>query len=159
MKKYHNKLIRDKIPFILQKKKIHGECCFLNDDGEFYNSLVEKLQEEIVEFVESDELQELGDIQDVIDEILQHRNISNVVFNRLRSSKTEKNGGFKERMFLLWTEEERENRTTEKLVKEFIDLTTDILMDDNIPEEFSGDYIDRCSDLIIKYSEALKANH
>ena len=47
----------------------------------------------------------------------------------------------------------------EKLVREFIDLTTDILMDDNMPEEFSGDYIDRCSNLIIRYSEELKANH
>lgn len=105
MKKYHEKLVRDKIPYILQEKGIHGECCTLDEGEEFYDSLVEKLQEEIIEFVESDELQELGDIQDVIDEILKHRNISKEVFNGIRSSKTEKNGGFTERLFLMWTEE------------------------------------------------------
>lgn len=64
MKEY-NKLVRDKIPEIIEKSGAKAITRTLTDE-EYKEYLVKKLFEEIAEFQESKSLEELGDIQEVL---------------------------------------------------------------------------------------------
>ena len=69
MRKEYNKLIRDKIPAIMQaqnkKFKVHEA-----DEKEFQRKLQEKLLEEVTEFLENPCIEELADIQEVLNALL-----------------------------------------------------------------------------------------
>ena len=97
--KVYNKLVRDKIPDIIYrtgaKAKVH-----IANEIEYSDSLKQKLQEEVAEFLEDPCVQELADIQEVIlsiatlngwDELLEEERIAKSI-NR---------GGFSKRYILI----------------------------------------------------------
>ena len=98
--KVYNKLVRDKIAQIIISK---GERCntrVLNDD-EYLRELNLKLQEELKEYFESGDVNELADIEEVLRAILDAKNVSYDEFEKIRKDKVEKRGAFKEKLFLI----------------------------------------------------------
>ena len=95
----YNKLVRDKIPGIIKEKggtyKIH-----IADDSEYGDKLKEKLGEEVKEFLESENRDEIADMLEVIYAILEHKNISKEEIERIRTEKAEKRSSFKEKIIL-----------------------------------------------------------
>jgi predicted house-cleaning noncanonical NTP pyrophosphatase (MazG superfamily) len=98
MKKY-NKLVRDKIPDIIKAEGKIVETKILNDE-DYRKELNRKLQEEVKEYLEDNNVEELADIVEVVYGILNSMNVSIDDFEKVRKGKAEKNGAFKEKIFL-----------------------------------------------------------
>lgn len=101
--KIYNKLVRDKIPSIIKSK---GESCNIRilDDEEYLDELNIKLQEEMREYLESGDIEELADLEEVLRAILDVKNVSYNNFETIRQGKVEKRGAFKDKIFLIDTD-------------------------------------------------------
>ncbi|MBS4539011.1 nucleoside triphosphate pyrophosphohydrolase [Clostridium sp. D2Q-11] len=91
--KIYNKLIRDKIPQIIEENNKEYVIEKVNE-RELSQLLNKKLQEEVDEYLESEEVEELADILEVIHGILDTKNISFKELEKIRESKKHKRGGF-----------------------------------------------------------------
>lgn len=98
--KTYNKLVRDKIPEIIQKA---GKECNIRvlEDNEYIYYLNKKLEEEFEEYLESQEIMELADVVEVIYAILDARGVGIEEFEKIRKTKRDSRGGFNERLFLI----------------------------------------------------------
>lgn len=98
MKKY-NKLIRDNIPEIINSK---GETSVTHvaSDAEYWQHLLIKLAEEVVEYTEKPSLDEMADILEVIHAIIDFKNIDEAELERVRQDKKKERGGFSKRLIL-----------------------------------------------------------
>ena len=94
-----NKLVRDKIPKIIESDGRTCKTRILSDD-EYIIELNKKLQEEVNEYLESGEALEIADIVEVLRAILDSKHISYDDFEKLRCEKFAKNGGFSDKIFL-----------------------------------------------------------
>jgi predicted house-cleaning noncanonical NTP pyrophosphatase (MazG superfamily) len=94
-----NKLVRDKIPEIIEDSGKECVCEILSDD-QYIKMLNEKLQEEVNEYFESGSVEELADIGEVMHAILAYKNVSIEEFQKVRIEKLEARGGFKNKIFL-----------------------------------------------------------
>ena len=97
--KIYNKLVRDKIPDIIKKDSRKPITKILNDE-EYKKELDKKLQEEVKEYLEDNNIEELADIVEVIYGILASKDISLEEFESVRKKKAEKRGAFKDKIFL-----------------------------------------------------------
>ena len=88
-----NKLVRDNIPDIIEKTGDKPDFVIL-ESADYYNELKKKLAEE------SDDVLELCDLVEVISAVLDYKKIDYKEFEEMRSKKSKKNGGFKNRVFL-----------------------------------------------------------
>ncbi len=93
----YNKLVRDKIPEILDKKGVPYEKRVASYD-EYKIELIKKLEEEIVEFKEEGSIEELADILEVVDALKKLPDYANVL--EVQKQKREEKGGFDERIIL-----------------------------------------------------------
>ena len=95
----YNKLVRDKIPEILEKKgvkyKIH-----IAGKKEYWEKLKEKLSEEIKEFSKSETIEEFADILEVLDAIRDYKKFNRKKLGSVRKKKAKERGGFKKRIIL-----------------------------------------------------------
>lgn len=98
MKEY-NKLVRDKIVDIIEADGRKAEYRIL-DNVEFRNELNKKLQEEVHEYLEDNNVEELADIVEVIYGILNSMDVSIDDFEKIRLAKKEKRGAFDKKIFL-----------------------------------------------------------
>lgn len=98
MKEY-NKLVRDKIVDIIEADGRKAEYRIL-DNVEFRNELNKKLQEEVHEYLEDNNVEELADIVEVIYGILNSMDVSIDDFEKIRLTKKEKRGAFDKKIFL-----------------------------------------------------------
>ncbi|AVK51361.1 phosphoribosyl-ATP pyrophosphohydrolase [Clostridium sp. MF28] len=97
--KTYNKLIRDKIPEIIKADR--RECDTLTADGdEKYKLLEAKLQEEVNEFLEDKNLEELADVMEVLFGLADRLGYSEEELLKARDKKREERGGFKEGIVL-----------------------------------------------------------
>jgi len=96
----YNKLVRDKIPEIIEAsgKKYTVESM---DKKEHLNYLIKKLQEELNEYYENNEIEELADLVEVIYGILSLEGISIKDFHSMREKKNSERGKFKKGLKLL----------------------------------------------------------
>jgi predicted house-cleaning noncanonical NTP pyrophosphatase (MazG superfamily) len=95
----YNKLVRDKIPAILnEKNKIY--IMHQADNTEYENKLKEKLMEEVKEFLESPSLEELADIQEVVLALLDTHKWSYGELEKVRQTKLNERGGFTQHFIL-----------------------------------------------------------
>ena len=101
MIKYH-KAIRDKIPKIIEDS---GNTCNVKtlDDDQFLAEMEKKLVEELHEYQESKDVEELADILEVIYRIAKLKGISKEELEKIRISKIEKRGAFEKNLFLIDT--------------------------------------------------------
>ena len=104
MKKF-NKVIRDKIPEIIQKD---GQTCNIQilSDEKFMVEIEKKLSEEVTEYQNDKNPEELSDILEVIYRIAQLRGISKEELEKIRIKKMQDKGGFEKNLFLIDTSEE-----------------------------------------------------
>lgn len=97
--KTYNKLVRDKIIDIIEADGRVAKYRVL-DNKEFRNELNKKLQEEVKEYLEDNNVEELSDIVEVIYGILNSMGISVQEFEKVRKGKKEKKGAFEKRIYL-----------------------------------------------------------
>lgn len=93
----YNKLVRDKIPELLDSKGIAYEKRIASNQ-EYQAELVKKLQEEAAEFAEAGSPEELADVLEVVDALRKLPDYQDVA--ALQQKKREERGGFDKRIIL-----------------------------------------------------------
>ena len=101
----HNKAVRDKIPEIIQKD---GHTCNIQtlSDEKFLVEMEKKLSEEVTEYQNDKNPEELADILEVIYKIAQLQGVSKEELEKIRIKKLQDRGGFEKNLFLIDTSEE-----------------------------------------------------
>ena len=95
----YNKLIRDKIPEIIEAKGSKAIIEVLDSDS-FQKYLDIKLSEELNEYLENGNVEELADIVEVVYALLDCKGVSREEFERIRVAKAKERGAFKKRLLL-----------------------------------------------------------
>ncbi len=99
MTKIYNKLVRDRIPEIIESD---GKICtteILPDDC-YRQMLDAKLDEELAEYQESKSLEELADLLEVMRAVVKARGWTWEQLEQVRQEKAAKRGGFEKKIFL-----------------------------------------------------------
>ena len=95
----YNKLVRDKIPEIIEKDGKTCTCSILSDE-EYLKKLDEKLGEELAEYQESKFMEELADLLEVMHAVTAARGSSIEEVEKIRQEKARKRGGFEKKILL-----------------------------------------------------------
>ncbi len=100
------KLVRDNIPQIIKDKDdVVVPTQILTDDQEYIKYLFKKVIEEAHELEFSQEhgntIEELADIYELLETVLEIKNISHEQLESVKKEKLEKNGSFKKRILML----------------------------------------------------------
>ena len=99
MSKAYNKLVRDKIPEIIQADGKKLKTRILNDE-EHLEALLKKLEEEVAELAEARNVEELADVHEVLRALTAALKIHPGELEKVRSDKATKRGGFQQKIFL-----------------------------------------------------------
>jgi len=93
----YNKLVRDRIPEILDAKGVVYEKRIASDQ-EYKEELLKKINEEVQEFLEAGNIEELVDVLEVVEALKKLPEYSDV--DKIRQIKREEKGGFDDRIIL-----------------------------------------------------------
>jgi predicted house-cleaning noncanonical NTP pyrophosphatase (MazG superfamily) len=98
--KKYNKVVRDKIPEIIEEsgKKYNLKQI---DDASFLVEIEKKLIEEVNEYSESKDIEELADLLEVIYRISELRGVNSDELDEIRKDKAKKRGIFANNLFLI----------------------------------------------------------
>lgn len=97
--KVYNKLVRDKITDIIEADGRIAKYRIL-DNNEYRKELNSKLQEEVKEYLDDNNVEELADIVEVIYGILNSLDVTIDEFEKVRIKKQEERGAFNKRIYL-----------------------------------------------------------
>lgn len=100
MAKYYHKLVRDRIPEIIEASGGHCVTQVLEEDA-YLRLLDEKLNEELAEYQQSKSLEELGDLLEVIRAVAAARGYTWEELEAVRQEKCAERGGFEKKLLLL----------------------------------------------------------
>lgn len=95
----HNKLVRDKVPEIIEREGNTTSIRFLRGD-EFKSALLAKLIEEAQELLENPSYEERADVEEVLREIDKSFGFTPEGVEEERTAKAKKRGGFKNGIYL-----------------------------------------------------------
>jgi predicted house-cleaning noncanonical NTP pyrophosphatase (MazG superfamily) len=95
----YNKLVRDKIPEIIESKG-KSPVVHIANKSEYWEKLKEKLQEEVSEYIEGENSEELTDILEVIEAMCDFKGINKNLLLNLKKEKATKKGKFKDKIIL-----------------------------------------------------------
>lgn len=98
MKQYH-KLVRDRIPEIIEADGKTCVCETLSDE-DYLSLLDQKLNEELAEYQESNSLEELADLLEVMRAVVKARGWTMEDLEQVRAKKATKRGGFEKKILL-----------------------------------------------------------
>lgn len=107
MTKHHNKLVRDKIPEIIEKAGKTPVTHILSEE-EYMTELDKKLNEECAEYQADKSIEELADMLEVMYAIAEARGWSVSKLEAVRRDKAEKRGGFRDKVYLEYVEDGNE---------------------------------------------------
>ena len=99
MSKKYNKLVRDRIPEIIEAS---GKSCVTEilSDEDYLKMLDAKLDEELAEYHADQNIEELADLMEVIRACAVARGYTIEELERVRSDKAAKRGGFEKKILL-----------------------------------------------------------
>ena len=99
MKKIYNKLVRDKIPQIIEAS---GKRCVTErlSEVDYIRELDAKLNEELAEYQQSKSLEELADLLEVMGAVVKARGSTWEELQHIQKEKSAARGAFDERIFL-----------------------------------------------------------
>lgn len=100
----YNKLVRDRIPEIIEGSGKECKIRILNEE-EYMQMLDVKLDEELAEYHKDQNVEELADLLEVIYAAALARGYSIEQLEQIRAAKAEKRGAFQERIFLIEVKE------------------------------------------------------
>lgn len=95
----YNKLVRDRIPEIIEGSGKKCVCSTLSDE-QYLAMLDAKLNEELAEYQEGKSMEELADLLEVIRAVAAARGSSIEEVEAIRRNKAEKRGGFEKKILL-----------------------------------------------------------
>lgn len=95
-----SKLVRDLIPEVIPEDKMELYRFSTLNEEEYRKRLNEKLLEEVHEYLEDENMEELADIFEVIDAIITLKKFDRKELLTVQENKREKRGGFKKRIFM-----------------------------------------------------------
>lgn len=100
MKTVYHKLIRDRIPEIIEKQ---GQVCLTEvlSEEEYLKMVDAKLDEELAEYHKDQNLEELADLMEVIYAAAEARGYTKEQLEQVRAEKEAKRGAFRQRLLLL----------------------------------------------------------
>lgn len=104
MIKVYNKLVRDRIPEIIERSGNECKTRVLTD-AEYIKMLDEKLGEELIEYRKDQNIEELADLMEVIFALAVARGYTLEELEAVRAEKAEKRGGFEKKLLLIETVE------------------------------------------------------
>ena len=105
MKKQINKLVRDNIPNIC-KNNMQTPIIRILDDKEYTTELKRKLKEEVSEYFQTCEIEELADIVEVIEALAKIHDSSFEEVLEIKRKKQHKNGAFNDKIYLISVEDQ-----------------------------------------------------
>jgi predicted house-cleaning noncanonical NTP pyrophosphatase (MazG superfamily) len=99
MKKTYNKLVRDRIPEMIEEQ---GKTCVVEilSDEEYISMVDAKLDEELAEYHKDQNIEELADLLEVIYAAAAARGYSREQLETVRAQKAEERGGFGKKLLL-----------------------------------------------------------
>ena len=97
--KVYNKLVRDKITDIIESDGRIAKYRIL-DNNQYRKELNSKLQEEVKEYLDDNNVEELADIVEVVYGILNSMDVTIDEFEKIRIKKQEERGEFNKRIYL-----------------------------------------------------------
>lgn len=97
--KIYHKLVRDRIPEIIEKDGKTCVCETLSQE-QYIAMLDAKLNEELAEYQESKSLEELADLLEVMGAVVKARGYTWEQLTDIRKKKKEERGGFEKRILL-----------------------------------------------------------
>ncbi len=102
MTKIYNKLVRDRIPEIIEAFGVHCKIQILSDEA-YLRMLDAKLDEELAEYHKDQNIEELADLLEVIRAAAIARGYTLEELEAVRAEKAEKRGGFEKKILLIET--------------------------------------------------------
>ena len=100
MTREYDKLVRDRIPTIIEENGETPVVRTASDDGEYEDYLLAKLREEVAEYAESRDPEELADVLEVVRAIREFEGLSAAELEDIRAEKADERGGFTDRIVL-----------------------------------------------------------
>ena len=112
--KVYNKLVRDKIPKIIEAD---GKTCKTRilSDSEYMVALEAKLNEEVAEYQADKSLEEMADVLEVLRAICVARGYSLEELEEVRAKKADERGGFGEKIFLESVEKDMRENSNDRI--------------------------------------------
>lgn len=98
-RKVYNKLVRDKIPEIIEATGAKPKTRILSD-AEYLQELIKKLGEEYEEFKADNNIEELADLHEVLLGLADALGVTRDELEKVRAQKAERRGAFTKRIFL-----------------------------------------------------------
>ncbi len=95
----YDKLVRDKIPEIIEKSGKRCEIEILSDE-KYLEMIDKKLDEELAEYYKDQNIEELADLLEVLYAATKARGYSVEELEKVRAEKAEKRGGFDKKILL-----------------------------------------------------------
>jgi predicted house-cleaning noncanonical NTP pyrophosphatase (MazG superfamily) len=102
MVKVYNKLVRDRIPEIIEASGAECKTEILSDE-KYLEMIDEKLDEELAEYHKDQNIEELADLLEVIRAATIARGYTLEELETVRAKKAEKRGGFEQKILLIET--------------------------------------------------------
>ena len=96
----YNKLVRDKVPELILKKEGKVPITHVAGIKEYHEKLRAKLEEEIEEFLKTESIETLVDVQEVLDAIITFKQFNRTKIRSVREEKKKERGLFTRRIIL-----------------------------------------------------------